>query len=116
MTVREKIIEFLEQNDFQSIKQISKGIGIQENTIRTKIFDKKYGLITKGIVVKVAHKERKGFFSLRKNVVEPNNLENPLDKIIIKKMLKPFAENQIKVNLESKEVNRVKELWGELND
>jgi hypothetical protein len=64
MTIRKKIIEFLEQNDFQTIKQISEGIGVKEAIIRTKIFDKEFGMIKKGEVVKVAHKQRRGFFSL----------------------------------------------------
>ena len=47
MSIREKIIEFLDKNSFKTIKEIAKAIQENEPSVRTKIFDKKYGLLTK---------------------------------------------------------------------
>jgi DNA-binding CsgD family transcriptional regulator len=70
MSIREKIIEYLEKNRFKTIKEIAKAIQENEPSVRTKIFDIKYGLIAKGQVVKVAHKKRTGFFSLAKDYLD----------------------------------------------
>jgi hypothetical protein len=48
MSIREKIIEFLENNSFKTIKEIAKAIQENEPSVRTKIFDTKFGLIAKG--------------------------------------------------------------------
>ena len=71
MTIREKIVEYLKDNNQQSIKEISGAIQERENVVRTKIYDKKYGLIAKGIVVNVAHIGRRNYFSLKENVTPP---------------------------------------------
>lgn len=67
MIIREKIIKYLENNNRQSIKQISEGIKAKENIIRSKIYEKPYGLMAKGKVVKVDHIGRRNYFSLKEN-------------------------------------------------
>ncbi len=70
MTIREEIVKYLEKNDRKSIKEIAKAIDIGEAKVRTTIFREGYGLMAKGIVAKVSHEERKGYFSLTKNHVD----------------------------------------------
>ena len=107
MSIREKIIEFLKNNNRKSIKEIAKAIQENEASVRTKIFDKEYGLLTKGTVVRVSHEKRTGYFSLAKNYAK--------DDSILKKMIPKFIEHKIKVDLEDNEINRIKELWGDIN-
>ncbi|MFW9971079.1 MAG: DUF1778 domain-containing protein [Candidatus Odinarchaeota archaeon] len=53
--------------------------------------------------------------SVLTNVNTPveNVLTNGLDTQILKKLLKPFAENGISVDLEDAEIKRIQELWEE---
>jgi len=99
MSIREKIIEFLENNSRKTIKEIAEAIQENEPSVRTKIFDKKYGLLTKGIVAKVSHEKRTGFFSLAKNHTEPIKLLKELHSIMYKKM--DFTENPTENEIES---------------
>ena len=75
MIIREKIVKYLGNNNRQSIKQISEGIKAKENIIRSKIYEKPYGLLAKGIVVKVAHIGRRNYFSLKENAPQIDNKE-----------------------------------------
>ncbi|KKN34842.1 hypothetical protein LCGC14_0789460 [marine sediment metagenome] len=70
MTIREEIIKFLEDNNRKTIKEIAKGIKRDEASVRTTIFREKYGLLAKGIVAKVSHEKRTGFFSLAKDHID----------------------------------------------
>lgn len=70
MTIREVIIKYLEKNNRKTIKEIAEGINIDEASVRTTIFREGYGLLAKGIVAKVSHEKRKGYFSLAKNHVD----------------------------------------------
>ena len=78
-TIREKIIEYLENNTRKTIREIAKAIQENEASVRTKIYGKKYGLITKGQIVKVSHEKRMWFFSLAK------------DDLILKKICAEFG-------------------------
>ena len=47
---------------------------------------------------------------------DSESLENPLHKIVLRKLLKPFAEKGIKMNLEPIEVKEIEKLWSESNE
>ncbi len=80
MTIREEIVKYLGDNHRKSIKEIAKAIDIGEAKVRTTIFREGYGLMAKGIVAKVSHEERKGFFSLAKNHTDNKKLFEELQE------------------------------------
>lgn len=99
MSIREKIIQYLEKNNRKTIKEIAKSIQEQENVVRTKIFDKKYGLIQKGIIVKVSHEKRTGYFSLAKNFIDQLKALKQLHSIMKNKMdfIEKPDDNEIRI-------------------
>ncbi|KKN51809.1 hypothetical protein LCGC14_0619090 [marine sediment metagenome] len=80
MTIREEIIDYLEDHDRKTIKEIATAKNIGEAKIRTKIYETPYGLLAKGIVVKVSHEKRTGYFSLKENAKAPN--EELIDNLV----------------------------------
>lgn len=41
---------------------------------------------------------------------------NTLDTTILKKLIQPFIEHDIEINLQEYEINRIKQLWSDMND
>ena len=116
MTIRQDILDFLELNPRKTIKEIAEFINAKENVVRTKIFDKKYGLIMKGKVVRVSHEERKGFYSLKNDVINPiesfseyNELFKKLTKTQINK------ENLVRIAKETLNLDNIKKLEEMIN-
>ena len=106
MTIREDIIEYLNKNNRKTIKEIADNINAQENVVRTKIYDKKYGLITKGTVVSVSHKQRTNYFSLKENAESPDILLRDLHEIMNKRM--DFTEKP--TDIEIKTIKNIEEI------
>jgi len=46
--------------------------------------------------------------------IKINKLRN--DLIILKKLIPAFVENELKVNLEDQEIDRIKQLWSEITN
>jgi len=58
---------------------------------------------------------------LLEGVMTPNNssesvITNTIDTSILRKMIKPFAEKGIQVNLNEDEIERVQELWRDIQN
>ena len=101
MSKKEKIYELLE-NDILTVQEIANKLLFNENETRVYI----NRLMHEGRIIK---KGRKGYYILY--TTKDNENINALDTKILKKMIKPFAEEGIKINLKQKEIDRINKLY-----
>ena len=53
---------------------------------------------------------------IRKKIFDSDTSDTSGDTETLKKLLKPFVEKGIKVDLEEKEIERIKQLWNEVKN
>lgn len=105
MTIREKIIAHLKEHQRQTINEIADTIGAKRNVVRTKLYDKKYGLIAKGKIVSVGHDKRLNYFSLKENTKIPE-----LQIEFIKELSERGAIKFYKSELTKEEIKQLEEM------
>jgi len=124
MGYKEKILESLDGNKL-TVKELAEKLGLIQKYIQK---DNKNSI--KPNIKKEARKKAESDIRVYINRIQKNKLKvvgkenkykiytlnkKPRDKSILKKMIPKFKEYGIKVDLEVNEINRIKELWEEIN-
>lgn len=111
VSIPERIIEVLETESKLTIKEIFERLNEPNDKleyVRICIYRLLKSKSPK--IVKDGKKGKEYLYSLRENA------EITLDTKIIKKMIPPFIENEIEIDIEQKEVNRLEQLVSEVMD
>ena len=104
MSNKYKILEMLKENEL-TVKEIADKMEFNENETRVYI----HRLLKDNLIKEIGKKNRYIIYT----IIEKDNKKesHSLDTQILKKMIKPFAENDIELNLEVIEINRIKKLY-----
>ena len=107
MGYKEQILKILNGNKL-TVKELAEKLNISESDIRVYIKRIKDNNMNELKVVGTEDKYK--VYTLNKKESD-NGIINRLDTQILKRLIKPFTDYGIKVDLETNEINRIKELW-----
>ena len=115
MTMKEKIIEVLKGNKL-TIKEITERINKEHPNITTEARIRSYieRLRREDDAIERCGTDNRYKIWKLKNKIYNENIES-FDTQILIKMIRPFVENNIGLDLENDEIERIKTLWEEIN-
>lgn len=100
---KEKILKMLMEKEL-TVKEIAQDLNLKENAVNVYISRLK----KERLIERIGKKNRYNIYATIKK--EQNKESYSLDTKILKKLIKPFVEHGIEIDLETNEINRIKEL------
>lgn len=112
---KEKIYQLLQKEPSTSI-DLAEKLTINEDPIKNVQFIRAYILRLKKEDKLIESIEKKGRYNVYRIIQKEANDSKFPDTQILKKMIRPFVEKNIELDLENNEIERIKTLWEEINN